>query len=282
MASTTIGLVHPGEMGSAVGASARAAGARVIWASEGRGAGTRKRAEAEGLEDVKTLAALAREAAIVVSVCPPASAMDVARQVAALRYSGIYVDGNAVAPATSREVGAIVSAAGASFVDGGIIGPPPRQPGVCRLYLSGARAADVASAINGGLLEAIALDGPIGAASAIKMAYAGWTKTSQALLMAVRAFAAREGVEDALLREWGISQKDLPKRSENAVAGTARKAWRFVGEMEELAAAFGAAGVPGEFHEGGAEVYRRMAGWKDAPAAPSVAEVMKAVSSPRG
>ena len=277
----TIGVVHPGEMGSGVGASARAAGVRVIWASEARGAGTRRRAEADGLEDVQTLAALVREADIVISVCPPASAVEVAGQIAALRFGGIYVDGNAVAPATSRRVGDIVSAAGASFVDGGIIGPPPRQPGVCRLYLSGPRAGDVASAINGGLLEVIPLDGPVGAASAIKMAYAGWTKTSQALLMAVRAFAAREGIEDALLREWGISQKDLAKRSENAVAGTARKAWRFVGEMDELAAAFDAAGVPGDFHEAGAEIYRRMAEWKDAPTPPSVAEVMKALASPR-
>ncbi len=158
------------------------------------------------------------------------------------------------------------------------IGPPPRKPGVTRLYLSGAGAADVAAMLNGGLMEAIALDGPVGAASAIKMAYAGWNKTQQALLMAVRAFAMREGVDEALLREWAISQPDLPKRSENAVAGTARKAWRFVGEMEELAASFDAAGVPGAFHEAGAEIYRRLSAWKDAPTPPSVTEVSKALA----
>ena len=276
--SVTIGVLHPGEMGSGVGASARAAGARVLWVSEGRGAATRKRAEADGLEDVGTLARLTREAAVILSVCPPASAMDVAREVAAQRFTGIYVDGNAIAPATTRKVGDIVTAGGATFIDGGIIGPPPRKPGVTRLYLSGAGAADVATMINGGLLEAIALDGPIGAASAIKMAYAGWNKTQQALLMAVRAYAMHEGVEEALLREWTMSQPDLPKRSENAVAGTARKAWRFIGEMDELAAAFAAAGVPGAFLEAGAEVYRRLAGWKDAPTPPSVAEVSKALA----
>jgi 3-hydroxyisobutyrate dehydrogenase-like beta-hydroxyacid dehydrogenase len=198
--------------------------------------------------------------------------------VAAQRFTGVYVDGNAIAPATTRTVGEIVSAAGATFVDGGIIGPPPRKPGVTRLYLSGPGAADVAATLNGGLLEAIAMDGPIGAASAIKMAYAGWNKTQQALLMAVRAYAMREGVDEALLREWAISQPDLPKRSESAAGGTARKAWRFVGEMEELAAAFAAAGVPGAFHEAGAEVYRRLAGWKDAPTPPSVTEVSKAIA----
>jgi len=277
MASVTIGVLHPGEMGSGVGASARAAGARVLWVSEGRGAATRKRAEADGLEDVGTLARLAREAQVILSVGPPASAVDVANQVSAHRFAGIYVDGNAVSPATTRKVGDIITAGGAKYVDGGIIGPPPRKPGVTRLYLSGAGAVDVAAMLNGGLLAAIPIEGPIGAASALKMAYAGWNKTQQALLMAVRAYAIHEGVDEALLREWSISQTDLPKRSENAVAGTARKAWRFVGEMEELAASFAAAGVPEQFHEAGAEVYRRLSGWKDAPTSPSVAEAAKAL-----
>jgi 3-hydroxyisobutyrate dehydrogenase-like beta-hydroxyacid dehydrogenase len=204
--------------------------------------------------------------------------MDVAKAVASHRFTGIYVDGNAIAPATTRQVGEIITAAGATYIDGGIVGPPPRKPGVTRLYMSGAGAADVAAMLNGGHLQAIALDGPIGAASAVKMAYAGWNKTQQALLMAVRAYAIREGVDEALLREWAISQPELPKRSESAVAGTARKAWRFVGEMEELAAAFAAAGVPGQFHEGGAEVYRRLAGWKDAPTPPSVTEASKTIA----
>jgi 3-hydroxyisobutyrate dehydrogenase-like beta-hydroxyacid dehydrogenase len=278
MASVTIGVLHPGEMGSGVGASARAAGARVLWVSEGRGAATRKRADADGLEDAGTLTRLACEAQVILSVCPPASAVDVAKDVAAQRFTGIYVDGNAVSPATTRKVGDIVTAGGATYVDGGIIGPPPRKPGVTRLYLSGAAAREVAAMLNGGFLQAIPLDGPIGAASALKMAYAGWNKTQQALLMAVRAYAIREGVGEALLREWSISQTDLPKRSENAVAGTARKAWRFVGEMDEIAASFAAAGVPEQFHEAGAEVYRRLSGWKDAPTSPSVAEAAKALS----
>src|SRR5215467_9464266 len=134
--------------------------------------------------------------------------------------------------------------------------------------------------LKGGLLEAVALDGPIGAASALKMAYAGWNKTQQALLMTVRAYAMQEGVDEALLREWSISQPELPRRAESAVTGTARKAWRFVGEMEELAASFAAAGVPEQFHEAGAEVYRRLARWKDAPTPPSVIEVSKALAQP--
>jgi 3-hydroxyisobutyrate dehydrogenase-like beta-hydroxyacid dehydrogenase len=275
---TTIGILHPGEMGSAVGAAARVGGARVIWASAGRGPATRQRADADGLEDVGTLARLARESEIVVSVCPPASARAVAREVAATRFGGTFVDANAIAPATSRAVGDIVTAGGARFVDGGIIGPPPRKAGVTRLFLSGTRADAVALLLKGTALEAIVLDGPVGAASAIKMAYAAWTKGSQALLLAIRALAAREGVDGALLAEWARSQPDATGRSERAVAANVRKAWRFVGEMEEIAATFEAAGLPDGFHAAAGEIYRRLAGWKDTATPPSMADVAKTLA----
>ncbi len=275
---TTVGLLHPGEMGSAVGAAARAGGARVLWASAGRGAATRARAQTDGLEDAGTVARLVSQSDVILSVCPPAAAVDVAREVAALGFHGTYVDANAIAPATTRKVSDVVSAAGATFVDGGIIGPPPRQPGVARLYLSGAGAERASALFNGGLLEAIHVDGPIGAASAVKMAYAGWNKGSQALLMAVRAFALYEGVDEALLAEWARSQPALEKRSEDAVAGNVRKAWRFVGEMEEIAETFRAAGLPEGFHQAAGEVFERLAGWKDMPTSPSVADVAKALT----
>ena len=275
---TTIGILHPGEMGSAVGAAARAGGTRVIWASAGRGPATRKRADADGLEDVGTLARLARESETILSVCPPASAADVAREIAALRFGGTFVDANAIAPATTRGVGEIVSAGGARFVDGGIIGPPPRKAGEARLYLSGQGAVAVAAIFKGTTLEAIVLDGPIGAASAIKMTYAAWTKGSQALLLAIRALAAHEGVDAALVAEWARSQPDVAARSERAVSANIRKAWRFVGEMEEIAAAFEAVGLPDGFHDAAGEIYRRLAGWKDTATPPSMTDVAKTLA----
>lgn len=262
---TTIGLLHPGEMGSSVGAAGRAAGARVLWSSEGRSASTRTRASADGLEDVPTLAVLVGESDVIVSVCPPDAATDVARAVSALSFSGIYVDANAVSPGTAREVGAIVEKAGATYVDGGIIGPPARSRGTTRLYLSGEAARRVAALFEASALEAIAVEGGAGAASAVKMAYAAWTKGSAALLLAVRALAAAEGVEAALLAEWKRSQPDLPGRSEAAAKGNSPKAWRFVGEMDEIAATFAGAGLPDGFHRAAAEIYRRMEGYKDAP-----------------
>jgi len=151
---TTIGILHPGEMGSAVGAAARAGGARVLWASAGRGGVTRERAAAAGLEDAGTLAGLVAASDVILSVCPPAAARDVARAVAVHRFAGLYVDANAIAPATTREVGALVEKAGARFVDGGIIGPPPVTRGTARLYLAGDGAARVAALFAGGALEA--------------------------------------------------------------------------------------------------------------------------------
>ena len=248
------------------------------WTSEGRSGATQKRAEAAQLEDAGTLARLVAGSEVILSVCPPANAIDVAREVAALGFKGTYVDCNAVSPATTRSIGELVTAAGAQYVDGGIIGPPPRKAGATRLYLSGNGATDVAGLFNGTNLEAIPVDGPIGAASAVKVAYASWTKGSQALILAVRAFATHEGVDDALLKEWARSQPDLAKRSENAVAANVKKAWRFVGEMDEIAASYAAAGLPEDFHEACAEIYRRLAGWKDTPTPPSVTEVAKTLA----
>jgi 3-hydroxyisobutyrate dehydrogenase-like beta-hydroxyacid dehydrogenase len=273
----TIGVLHPGEMGSQVAAAAVMGGARVLWASEERGVHTRRRADGAGLEDAGSLGALVRRSDVVLSVCPPHAAPDVARAVAAHRFAGTYVDANAVSPATTREIGAVVERAGATFVDGGIVGPPPLRAGTTRLYLSGSSsgssAARIVAVFAGSPLEVITLEGPLGAASALKMAYAAWTKGSAALLMAVRALAAAERVDEPLLSEWARSQPDLTARSEAAAKGSAPKAWRWIGEMEQIAATFAAAGLPDGFHRAAADVYQRLAGYKDAAAPPPIAEV---------
>lgn len=278
MAQTTIGVLHPGEMGSVVAACAKEAGNRVVWTSPGRRDETRRRAAAAGLEDAGALADLAAASEVILSVCPPEAALDVARDVAATAFRGLYVDGNAVSPGTAREIARVIEAAGATFIDGGIIGPPPRKPGTTRLYVSGAGAPQVKSLFGDTALQVIVLDAPAGAASAVKMAYASWTKGTSALILSVRALAAIEGVEEALLGEWRTSQPQLIKRAEDAAAGSAPKAWRFVGEMEEIAATFAAAGLPDGFHLAAAEVWRRLSSYKDA-ARPSVDEVVQVLAA---
>jgi 3-hydroxyisobutyrate dehydrogenase-like beta-hydroxyacid dehydrogenase len=253
VAERTVGLLHPGEMGAAVGAVLRGPGARVRWASEGRSAETRSRAEAAGLEDAGSTAELAA-ADVVFSICPPRAALEVARSLGP--FEGLYVDANAVAPATAREVGEVVRAAGGRFVDGGIVGSPPREVGTTRLYLSGADAAEAAELFAGSILDARVVSDEVGDASAVKMAYAAWTKGTAAMLLAIRELAFREGVEAALLAEWDLSQPELPERCAQAARSAEAKGWRWVGEMEEIAASFEAAGLPSGFHRAAAEVYR--------------------------
>jgi 3-hydroxyisobutyrate dehydrogenase-like beta-hydroxyacid dehydrogenase len=252
MGDVTIGLLHPGEMGAAVGKCLAGAGHRVLWVPEGRSAATRERAAEAGLDGCGW-AEMAARSAVIVSVCPPHAALDVARQVAGFR--GLYLDANAVSPATAGEVAAIVAAGGAGFADGGIIGPPPAAPGLTRLYLSGPRAAEVQVLFGGTDVDARVVPPP-GSASAVKMAYASWTKGSAALLLAARALARAEGVEPVLLEEWGISQPGLERRSAAATGSATAKGWRWVAEMEEIAATMAAAGLPDGFHQAAAEIYR--------------------------
>jgi 3-hydroxyisobutyrate dehydrogenase-like beta-hydroxyacid dehydrogenase len=250
MAELTVGLLHPGEMGAALGAVLRATGTPVLWASDGRSAETAGRAQEAGLEDVASVDELVRRCDVILSVCPPHAALDVARSVAG--FTGVYVDANAISPASAHAVADAV----ARVVDGGIVGPPPRDRGTTRLYLSGVEADAVAALFAGTALEPRIVSEEIGAASAVKMAYAAWTKGTAALLLAVRSLARSEGVEAALLEEWELSLPDLPERSLRAAQSAATKGWRWVGEMEEIAATFATAGLPDGFHLAAADVFR--------------------------
>ena len=260
MGKAQVGLLHPGEMGAAVGACLVAAGHPVFWASTGRGPVTAARAEAAGLRDAATVGALAWQADVILSICPPHAALDVARSVAgsaAPGFGGVYVDANAISPGTAGEAARIVEAGGGHYVDGGIIGLPPSVPGSTRLYLSGARAGEVRHLFAGTALDARVIGAGLTAASALKMAYAGWTKGTAALILAVRGLARAAGVEDALLAEWRESQPELAGRSQRAASSAATKGWRWTGEMEEIAASMAAAGLPRGFHEAAAEIFGR-------------------------
>jgi 3-hydroxyisobutyrate dehydrogenase-like beta-hydroxyacid dehydrogenase len=275
----TVALLHPGNMGSTIGGAAATSGARVVWASEQRSKASRERAKQVGLIDVETLPDALRESDIVLSVCPPHAALEVAEGVAQHKFKGIYVDANAISRATAVKVGEIVSKAGASFVDGGIIGAPVKKAGTTRLYLSGVHAPEIANLFSASMLAAKAIGPEPGAASALKVAYAAWTKCTDALLLAIRAFAAVEGIDQALLEEWSISQPELERRCQRAAAVAAPKMWRYVGEMEEIADTFRAAGLPAGFHLAAAEICQRLTPFKDqndpAPALAAVVDTIR-------
>jgi len=256
MTIATVGLLHPGAMGAAVGRVLTQAGRTVLWASEGRSAESAARARQAGLEDAGSVAELAARSELVLSICPPHGALATARALGAL--DGIYVDANAVSPATAAEIAAIVQESGARYVDGGIIGPPPEGADpTARLYLSRADAPAVAALFAGTGFETPVLDGGPTAASALKMAYAGWTKGTAALLLTMREAARAHGVEEALVREWEHSIPSLPDRSAQAARVADEKGWRWVAEMREIAATLAAADLPAGFHEAAAEVFER-------------------------
>ena len=250
---TVAGLLHPGEMGAAVGEVLRAHGETVLWASADRSEATIERAQAGGLEDVGDVEELCSRCEILLSICPPHAAVEVAR--AAAGFAGIYVDANAIAPETARTVAGLQ----ARFVDGGIVGPPPDRPGTTRLYLSGADAEQIAGLFAGTNLSARVLSAEPGAASALKAAYAGWTKGSAALLLTVRELARAEDVEDDLLDEWRLSIPELQERLAGAERSARRRGWRWIGEMEEIARSMAAHDLPTGFHEAAADVFRRTA-----------------------
>jgi 3-hydroxyisobutyrate dehydrogenase-like beta-hydroxyacid dehydrogenase len=253
MAEPLVGLLHPGEMGSALGAELRRRGLTVFWASAGRSESTRRRAEEAGLEDAGSVEELARRSDVILSVCPPHAAIEVAGSLAG--FEGIFVDANAIAPATMHTIAELV---GERCVDGGIIGPPPRPPATTHLYLSGSEADSVARLFAETAVDARVLSGEMGDASALKLAYAAWTKGTAALLLAIQAFARAEGVEHALVTEWNESIPQLPDWARQARRSADAKSWRWVGEMEEIAAAFAAHDLPDGFHQAAAEIYRNV------------------------
>jgi 3-hydroxyisobutyrate dehydrogenase-like beta-hydroxyacid dehydrogenase len=251
MADVTVGLLHPGEMGAALGGALNERGRKVVWASAGRSAATAARARSAGLEDVGSIAEVMRLSDVILSVCPPHVAADVARSIQG--FDGIFVDANAIAPATTRAIAADID----RFVDGGIIGPPPRSRGTTRLYLAGHEATVVADVFAGTAVDARVVSNNVGDASALKMVYAAWTKGTAALLLAISDVAQFNGVDEALHEEWHLSLPELVDLLPRAAQSASAKGWRWVGEMEEIAATFAAAGEPAGFHEAAAEIFRQ-------------------------
>ncbi|MFT5435030.1 MAG: 3-hydroxyisobutyrate dehydrogenase-like beta-hydroxyacid dehydrogenase [Myxococcota bacterium] len=264
------GFLHPGEMGATIAATYN--GTR-LWVSDGRSPSSHQRAEAAGMIDVGTLGRLVKEADTIVSVCPPDSALEVAREVAEAGFDGLYVDANAIAPTTCERIGELFD----RFVDGCIIGLPPHQPGTTRMYLVGDEADSIASHWNDSNLNVVTFEGGVGAASALKMCYAGWSKHNHALMLAIRAAAEAHGVTDELKAEWAMSRPDNERIALDAAARSSPKAWRFVGEMREIAATFEAVGLPAGFHSGAAELFGRMDEFKDAEASPDIDDVIAAI-----
>lgn len=274
-----IGFLHPGAMGVSLAATVVRGGHQALWASAGRTAATRARAKDQGLVDVGTLDALCARADVVVSICPPHAAEDVASAVAAAGFRGTFVDANAIAPTRMVRIARSLNARGVDVVDGGVIGGPAWTPGTW-LHLSGPGAAAVAALFGAGPLCTNVVGPEVGTASALKMVYAARTKGTTALLVAVLGAAERLGVRSALEAQWEADAAGATAEAHDRARRVTRKAWRFVGEMDEIAATFAAAGMPSGFHEAAADVYRALAGLKDAEPLPELDDVLAALRIP--
>ena len=257
--SDTIGILSPGDMGHTVGDVLRQNGLRVITCLAGRSARTRALAEKAGILDVPTYRQLVTEADQVLAIMVPAQAMSAAETVAdALRETDTpltYADCNAIAPQTARKLGEVITAAGGTFVDASIIGPPPRTPGATRFYASGPEL-ETFLVLNRYGLDVRPLGDEIGLASAIKMCYASLTKGLTALCTELLTAAERLGVSDALTAEFRLSQSALFERMEKGLPSMPPKAKRWIGEMEEISATFEHVGLTPKILAGAADMYR--------------------------
>ena len=270
-----IGILHPGEMGISVAASAINSGHPVHWTSRGRSDKTRLRAEKHNLIEIKTLTELCQTSEIIFSVCPPHAAEGVAKSVIETGFKGLYLDANAISPQRAIRIGEMMEENGVHFIDGGIIGGPAWTPNETWLYLSSKDADRIAKCFTNGPLETKIIGDEIGKASALKMCYAAYSKGTTALLSAILAAAESFGIRDELYQQWDMDDSSFSEQVNQRATRVTAKAWRFEGEMHEIASTFQEAGLPDGFHRAAAEIYRQMAGFKDIPENPQLNDVLK-------
>ena len=270
----SLGILHPGDMGISVAATAKNSGCSVYWCSQGRSQQTRNRADNLGLQDAPTLETLCSTCEVLVSVCPPHAAIEQGKAAVTAGFKGLYADINAIAPTTANELNKIMTSAGINFVDGGVIGLPATVPGTTWLYLSGQKADQVAEYFSKGPMEAEVLGTEIGQASGLKMCFAANSKGTAAMHSAILAAAESMGVRDVLEKQWDIYTPGFTEKSHARIRQVASKAWRFKGEMQEIATTLAASGMPPEFHQGAADIYSRQENFKNATSEPSLEEIL--------
>jgi 3-hydroxyisobutyrate dehydrogenase-like beta-hydroxyacid dehydrogenase len=272
-----IGILHPGEMGISIAASATNSGHQVYWVSGDRSNKTRARAEKFNLVEIDSLFQFCQTCEVILSICPPHAAEQVAQSVSRAGFGGLYLDANAISPKRAARIGQMLESNGIPFIDGGIIGGPAWKARETRLYLSGEHANEIADCFSKGPLEPKIIGNQVGKASALKMCYAAYTKGTTALLSAILATAASLNVREELYQQWEMDEQGFSEQVNRRVARVTAKAWRFEGEMKEIASTFREAGLPDGFHQAAADIYRRMAGFKDSDDTPPLNDVLNSL-----
>ncbi|MFF4260944.1 MULTISPECIES: NAD(P)-dependent oxidoreductase [Streptomyces] len=260
---TTVTVLHPGSMGAAVAAQAVAAGHEVLWVPDGRSEATRERAFQAGAVAVDSLAVALDRSSVVLSVCPPQAAEDVATEVAGHDFSGVYVDANAINPQRMKHIAGAVCP-GSVVLDGAIFGPPPGAQRTARLYLAGDQQAVgvVEGLFKDTHLEPRRASGDIGSASALKMAFASYQKAARTLAGVAHALAATHGVGAELTAEAETMASNILS-DPDYLPSVAARAWRWAPEMEDIAETLRAADLPTEIADATVAVLARWEQDKD-------------------
>ena len=257
--SKVVGILSPGDMGSAIGQTLRDNGLRVLTCLRGRSDLTRLLAQEAGFEEVPSYDQLVVEVDLLLSVLVPAEAVPLAEQVAeSVRRTGttlVYADCNAVSPQTSARIDRIIVGAGATFIDAGIIGSPPRAGNNTHIYCSGpdCRALQALSQYG---LDVRTVGPRIGQASGLKMVYAASTKGTTALWTELLVAARAMGLGEALAQEFSMSRPGISRQLMSAIPSMPQRSRRWIGEMEEIAATFEELGLTPKILQGAADIYR--------------------------
>lgn len=259
MTLKAVGLLSPGDMGHVVGRVLSNHGMRVLTCLEGRSERTRGLAQKAGIASVPSYGKLVRGTDLILSILVPGEAKNVAdRVVQALREEKeeiVYVDCNAVSPATVRAIGKIFEETGSRFVDAGIIGPPPRDQGTTRFYASGRDAREFETLKAYGL-DVRVVGKSVGQASGLKMSYAALTKGTAALSTELLVASWRMGLYEALVEEFKLSQPERYRVMERGLPIMPCKSRRWIGEMEEIGKTFEDLGLTPKIYQGAADIYR--------------------------
>jgi 3-hydroxyisobutyrate dehydrogenase-like beta-hydroxyacid dehydrogenase len=258
-----VGVVSPGDMGSAIAKRIKESGKSVHTALDGRSERTKALGRESGLNDCGSMEKLVSTCDLVISVLNPGEATKVATQVAAaMKKTGrkiAFADLNAVSPQTTRDMDRAIREAGGMYIDGGIIGPPPRgEKDKPRIYVSGPDAY-LFEQISHPNLQIRVMSERVGDASGVKMCYAAMTKGTTALAVELLVAARKLGVEQALEKELRDSQSDAFDRHMKSIPGMPPKAYRWVPEMQEIAKTFGELGMTRNIFLGASDIYTMVA-----------------------
>ena len=260
MKNTKLGILHPGAMGSALAKLAIQNGYQTFWASTGRSKESQRRAAESGITDLEDLGILCSQCGILLAVCPPHGATELAQSVASQKFGGIYIEANAIAPQSAITIKEIISAAGGTCIDGSIIGPPPREGRLTYLMLSGENLADVARIFAHRQLVIQNLGANIGLASAFKMCHTTLKKSSVLLSQLALAMAADFNIYEEFVTLWNTKEEDMELSTDTCRSKRrTEKAWRHSGEMIELGKCVKSIGLPDELCHAMATLYELIA-----------------------